>query len=272
MLKKRLIFTLLLQDGIFQLSRNFSLQAVGNLDWLYKYYHLGSITRSIDELVLLNVERNGKDTGNFAKYVHELSRNCFIPIAAGGGINSIDDAYLILRSGADKLILNSPVVSNPSLIRDLVRVFGSQCIVASIDYKNINNKTDVFISNGVKPTGMTLVEAIKGVENLHVGELYITCIDRDGTGQGYDLENLTLAAQMCRLPIIASGGVGDFRHLLEGIKLENVTGVSTANIFNFMGQGLTEARTYIEQSGIALAKWEFSSLQAHSAGKERHSV
>lgn len=260
MLKKRLVYTLLLQEGIIQLSRNFSLQAVGNLDWLHSYYDFDSIAYSVDELVLLNVSRGEKNINEFAASIIALSKKCFMPIAAGGGINSIEDAYRIIDAGADKLVINTALFENPDLVISLVKIFGSQCIVASIDFKSANSTTEVFISNGLKATGINVEEAIRVAEQLGAGEIYLTSMDRDGTGQGYDVPLLSKVVKLCQVPIIASGGVGDYEHFVSGMQIENVTGASTANIFNFIGEGLTEARNHIIQSNIDLAVWDFSVL------------
>jgi len=260
MLKKRLIFTLLVQAGIIQLSRNFSLQTVGDLEFLHKYYNFNSIAYSVDELVLLNVERGAKNPQDFTDFIISLSKKCFMPIAAGGGIGCLDDAYRILDAGADKLVVNTALFENQDLVISLVKIFGSQCIVASIDYKYIDLKDEVFTANGVKPTGLTVKDAIKNAEKLGVGEIYLTSIDRDGTGQGYDLPMLSKAVNLCQVPIIASGGVGDFEHFVAGMQIEGMTGASTANIFNFIGEGLTEARNYILNSSIHLAEWDFNVL------------
>jgi cyclase len=262
MLKKRLIFTLLVAKGIFQLSRNFSLQAVGTLDWLRKHYELMSISRSVDELVLLNVARGEKQMLSFCDSVAQLSATSFMPIAAGGGIQSLDDAYQLLGSGADKLIVNSALFAAPGLVEEMAKTFGSQCVVASIDYRGTGVKAEVHAEGGRTRTGMTLAEAIRKAEDLGAGELYLTSMDRDGTGQGYDLPTLAAASMLCRLPVIGSGGVGNFDHLLEGLRLANVTGASTANIYNFMSDGLTQARTFIERAGLPLARWQFAELTA----------
>jgi cyclase len=260
MLKKRLIFTLLAHQGTFQLSRNFSLQAVGTLDWLKKYYEFTAIARSVDELVLLNVTRGAGQLQVFCDRIAQLSASAFMPIAAGGGIRSADDAYRLLDAGADKLVINSALFSAPALVEELARTFGSQCVVASLDYRGTGASADVYIEQGRTPAGMDLATAIRHAEKAGAGELYLTSIDRDGTGQGYDLDTLELASRLCRLPIIASGGVGDFAHLLQGLQLENVTGASTANIFNFMSDGLTRARAFIEAGGLQLAHWQFADV------------
>ena len=267
MLKKRLIFTLLWQKSLFQLSRNFSLQAAGNLQWVRKHYELTSISRSIDELVLLNVARVDRQPDAFCQDISQLSAFCFMPIAAGGGIHSVEDAFRLLDAGADKLVVNSVLFSEPRLVRELVHVFGTQSIVASLDYKCTPKGREVLTHKGKQSVGLLLEDAVRQAEDLGVGELYITSIDRDGTGQGYDLEALSLVSNSCHVPVIASGGVGDFRHLLEGLQLKNVTGASTANIFNFLGDGLTKARKFIEDNGVQLAHWNFDMVsQADVAG------
>lgn len=257
MLKKRLIFTLLVQKGIFQLSRNFSLQAVGTLDWLRKHYEFTAIARSVDELVLLNVTRGDKQMRPFCECIAQLSASAFMPVAAGGGIQTTADAYQLLDAGADKLVVNSGLFSAPSLVEELARTFGSQCVVASLDYRGSGTDAQVYSNGGKQPTGMSLAQAIRHVEQLGAGELYITSMDRDGTGQGYDVETLRVVSALCKLPIVASGGVGSFEHLLQGLQIKNVTGASTANIFNFMSDGLTEARKFIEAHELPLAQWTF---------------
>jgi cyclase len=262
MLKKRLIFTLLLNKGIFQLSRNFSLQAVGTLDWLTKHYEFAAISRSVDELVLLNVTRGEKHLPLFCDAIAQLSSSAFMPLAAGGGILSLDDAYGLLDAGSDKLVINSALFSAPALVEDLARTFGSQCVVASLDYRGTGPDAEVYFGDGKIPAGIPLGAAIRRAEDLGAGELYITSMDRDGTGQGYDLETLQRASALCRLPIIASGGVGNFEHLLQGLQLRNVSGTSTANIFNFMSDGLTQARSFIEAHRVPLARWDFEQVEA----------
>lgn len=262
MLKKRLIFTLLFQNGIIQLSRNFSLQGVGNLDWLYRHYDFDSMAHSIDELILLNVGRTTKNATEFAEQVNSISKKCYMPIAAGGGIGCIDDAYSILDAGADKLVVNTALYENPKLVMEMVKIFGSQCVVASIDYKYTNTCDEVLTSNGMKKTGLTVEGAIGNAERMGVGEIYLTSMERDGTGQGYDLAMLSRVVNLCQVPVIASGGVGDFEHFVSGMQIENVTGASTANIFNFVGEGLAEARDHITQSKIQLAHWDFGMLQS----------
>jgi cyclase len=255
MVKKRLIFSLLLNNGAYMLSRNFRLQHVGDLTWLKEYYDFRAIALSIDELVVLNVSRSDNASAVFTKALSELVKECFIPVAVGGGINTVDKAYEMFDAGADKIVLNTSLVKNPALIKELVKNFGGQSIVASIDYKSHNGCNLVLIENGSVETGWSIEQAIRNAIELGVGEVYLTSIDRDGTGRGYDIELLQRAVSICPMPIIASGGVGRYDHLVEGINQAGVNAVSTANLFAFMADGLTEARDCMRISGIDLASW-----------------
>ena len=259
MLKKRLIFALLWQNGKFCLSRNFKLQLAGDLAWIQKNYNFKVVAQAIDELVVLNVARFDKAMAAFASQVAELTQGCFVPLAAGGGIRNMDDAELLLRSGADKLIVNTALVTDHDLVSAMVRRFGSQCVVASVDYRRVLGGTEVFIENGSRGSGASVDEAVRRAEGLGVGEIYLTSMDQDGTGQGYDLEPLIRLAATTKVPIIASGGVGKFEHLASWLASPSASAAATANIFNFLGSGLLEARKHIVEQGIPLATWPLPS-------------
>ena len=190
MLKNRLIFALLYNNGKYMLSRNFTLQSVGDINWLKECYDYNSIAYSIDELIVLNVERGQKNTQEFCKHLRELSKQYFMPLAAGGGIRSIEDAYAIMDCGVDKLVLNTPIFKDPDFVQKLIKIYGSQCIIASIDYKKNDNSTKVFVENGSVEIDMDIIQASKYAEELGVGEIYLTSIKDDGTGEGYDLNNI----------------------------------------------------------------------------------
>jgi cyclase len=255
MLKKRLIFTLLYNNGTYVLSRNFRLQMVGNLEWLRENYNFDAIAFSIDELVVLNVSRDVSDMDIFSQQILHLSKNYYLPIAAGGGISSIDGAYKLLSSNVDKLVLNSQIIEKPELVMLLSKTFGSQCIVASIDCKKDKENYYVYIRSGSQNTNLMVEEFIKKAEDLGVGEIYLTSMDKDGTGFGYDLDLVERVAELTKVPIIVSGGVGKYQHLLDGLKFDCVTGASTANIYNFIVDGLTNARKYLKKNGIELPQW-----------------
>jgi cyclase len=257
MLKKRLIFTLLYADGSYMLSRNFGLQSVGDLKWLRENYDFDAIAQSIDELVVLNVGRGDRSSAEFADHLRELSANYFLPIAAGGGIRTVDDGYRLFNANADKLVLNSPLIDNPDVVRSLARIFGGQSIVASIDCRRIDHAYRTFIHNGQTDSGTELKDAVQQAADLGAGEIYLTSMDRDGTGFGYDLEMIANLGPATRLPLILSGGVGRYQHFCDGLLLDGVTGASTANIYNFIVGGLSRARAHIVSQGIPMAGWDF---------------
>jgi cyclase len=256
MLRKRVIFTLLYSDGYFNQSRNFRLQRVGDLNWLENNYGFSKIAHSLDELIIIDATKGQKNIENFGKAIEGLVENVFIPICAGGGIKSIYDAEFLFHSGADKIIINSRIYEDPSLIKDLVRIYGSQSIVASIDYKITGNKQTIFINNGTNEIKRDLDAYISYVQDLGVGEIYLNSIDRDGTGFGFDLDTLYNVCNIINIPLIIAGGAGNEKHLMEGIKLNQVNAVATANLFNFIGDGLINARKYLLNNKINLANWE----------------
>ncbi len=257
MLKKRLIFTLLHNAGKFQLSRNFKLQSVGDLQWIRENFEFDSIACAIDELVVLDVTRGQRDPVAFADLLKEIARHCFMPIAAGGGVRVIDDARRLLNSGADKVVVNTPIFHQPSLVNELSDTFGAQCVIGSIDYKKSEDgATAVFTSNGVNALGLTLPAAVERAQSLGVGELYLTSLTLDGTGQGLDVAEASRIAQCTDLPVIVSGGAGNFVQLSEALSYPGISAVSTANLFNFMGDNLREARNEIIARGIPLASWK----------------
>lgn len=263
MAKPRMCFALLYADGNFHLSRNFNLQAVGNFDWLMENYEFESIARSIDELVILNVGRGEIDWPDFIATVQKLVRQCFMPVAVGGGIRNEEQAKSLFANGADKVVLNSAFCSAPSLVRQLVQSYGAQSIVASLDFRrNTHGETRLYVEHGSKETDQDLADGIANAVALGAGEIYLTSIDRDGTGMGYDLAALELAHAACDLPIIAAGGADTYDRLAEGIRSGFASAVSTAHLFNFMCDGLKDARQQLITDGIALSHWNFDDFKA----------
>ena len=236
-------------------SRNFRLQKVGNLTWLEKNYKFHSIAFSLDELIVLNASKNEKNIAEFALTVSNLVNDVFIPIAAGGGIRTLEDAELLFNSGADKLILNTALVESPELVKILVKQYGSQSIVASIDYKKVNGKLEVYINDGTFKIAMSLNDYINYLESLDVGEIYLNSIEKDGTGFGYDFETIKFLKKHINTPLIIAGGAGNENHLIEGLRLSEVNAVATANLFNFIGDGIPNARNKIIESGLNIANW-----------------
>ncbi len=254
MLKKRMILCLLMtNDGVFCNSRNFTLQPVGELSWIRKYLDF----LAIDELVLVNVDRERKSIVRFAEQMMALAKFCFVPISAGGGVVSIEDFETLLGAGADKVVVNSYALQNPEFITSAARRFGSQCVVVSIDVKKKSGGERVMASNGAEDTGRDVVEWAREVERRGAGEIFLTSIDRDGTGTGYDIDLLRRVHDAVSIPVIASGGVGEFQHLTEGIELGGASAVSAANIFHYIGNGLVKAKQHMISKGASVPMWNF---------------
>ncbi|MBF0233416.1 MAG: imidazole glycerol phosphate synthase subunit HisF [Desulfamplus sp.] len=256
MLKKRIIFTLLYDSGHFMLSRNFRLQKVGNLQWLQKNYNFSSISFFIDELIVLDVSRGNRNIGAFCDTLKALTQGCFVPIAAGGGIKNVDDARQLLRSGADKVVVNTPLFIRLDLVKELTEAFGQQCVIGSIDLKkNREGHYQILIESGSKVLEKDTVDYLKGLRENIFGECYLNSIDQDGTGQGYDFDMLDLLPDNWTAPTILAGGAGNASHLIAGLNNPKVDAVATAHLFNFVGDGLKNARTKVSAASIELASW-----------------
>lgn len=238
------------------LSRNFRLQRAGDIDWLKSNYNFRNVTFSIDELIILDVSRNERNISRFCDHIQRIGRECFIPIAAGGGITSHEHARMLMNSGADKLVVNTSLFRSPAFVRELVGVYGSQCIIASIDVKKKNDEFQIFIDNGSTKVEAGYYESVKNIIDLGVGEIYLNSMDKDGTGHGYLYELLSKINHAVKMPVIMAGGAGNWHHLLEGLQHEVVDAAATANLFNFIGKGFPNARRELLENGINLAVWE----------------
>jgi len=264
MLKKRLIFTLLYNSGQFMLSRNFRLQKVGNLHWLQTNYNFSHISFSIDELIVLDVTRGEKKPDEFCATLKRLTEGCFVPIAAGGGVHTIEAARQLLRSGADKVVVNSALYENNGFISDLASEFGQQCVVASMDVKSApDGGYQAWSECGNHCQLGTAASWIEQVTQELVGELYLNSMDRDGTGQGYDLQLLDLLPPIMPKPVILAGGVGNATHLAAGLADRRVDAAATAHLFNFVGDGLKHARQSLISNRIELPLWDIQLLEQH---------
>lgn len=265
MLKDRLIFSLMMDNGLYFLGRNFQLQKVGNLEWILENYDVDSILYSIDELIVLNVGRKEKDVKTFAKHLEELTKHCFMPVSAGGGIKSIEDAYTIINAGADKIVINSILITDKELVKNLVKIFGSQCIVASIDYKKENDVIKTFIKDGTTDSELLLDKAVQNAIDLGAGEIYLNSIAREGTGQGLDIETVKDMSLISTVPIVAAGGIERTDQFSEAINNANIKAVAASELLYFMGDSLSKARKNMDYNGCNMAKWgapsEFAKLK-----------
>lgn len=260
--RKRLIFALLFDSGKFMLSRNFRLQQVGDITWLEKNYNFRETALAIDELIVLNVERSRNSLEPFFEHVKKLNDDCFVPIAAGGGIRSVEDARNLLRSGADKVVINSILQTDRPLVAELAAEFGKQCLVASIDAKRVDGTFRVFIDNGSTMMDDDLSTYLAKVLDSPIGEIYLNSMDRDGTGQGYDEEMLSTLPQDVGVPLILAGGAGKPEHFAIGLSDERVDAVSTAHLFNFVGNSLQLSRDHLLNEGMHLVRWDSNQLKS----------
>lgn len=252
-MKKRLIFTLLYEEGHFVLSRNFRTQKIGNIDWLESHYNFARVARYVDELVLINVSPNRAFDEHFRETLSQLLDGVFAPVTAGGGIHSPEDAEKLFAHGADKILLNRAIHEEPGLVSDLANIYGQQAIVGSLDIRT-DEGNHVLMTNKARTFGS--VENLEGLlSEGHIGELYVNSINRDGTGQGMDPTILDFFSQSLTVPIILAGGAGKPVHLAEAIAAPRVSAVATANLLNFVGDGLQKARDEIKMAGIELAHW-----------------
>jgi cyclase len=238
------------------LSRNFRLQKVGSIDWLQKNYNFAHIAFYIDELIVLDVSRSERDIERFSDTLKILTKGCFVPIAAGGGVRDSSHARQLLRSGADKVVVNSVLFDDPQFVVNLSREFGQQCVVGAIDLKrDTGGVYKIYTGNGNYMCSEPASYLLSLLPESSVGELYLNSIIQDGTGQGYDFELLNLIPEHFNLPIILAGGAGHSQHLVDGLRDERVDAVATAHLFNFVGDGLKKAREFVFAQNIQLAQW-----------------
>lgn len=256
MTKKRLIFTLLYKQGKFCLSRNFRKQFIGDSKWLFDNYNFGYVSKFIDELIILNVEDERTDFEEFKKNIEIVLSNVFIPVAIGGGIDSMERARYYFNAGADKIVINTGLNTNTGLIENIAEVYGAQAIVASVDYKA--ETSSIYIRNGTTEVNVDLFQYLKEVQALDIGEIMLNSIERDGTGFGFDLDTIGEISSRLGVPLIASGGAGKKEHFFQVAELENVDAFSTANLLNFIGEALPNSRRYLLEKGINLADFNLS--------------
>ena len=254
-MKKRLIFCLLFKDDNFQLSRNFNLQSVGNFKWINNNFSFDETCKSIDEIIFIHAKNNPSknDKKNFLKIIKNLKKKIFIPTGIGGAIRSMDDVRSYFDIGADKIILNTSFY-NKDLLKSISNKYGAQSISAMIDYKNINKKRSIYLNSGNNFLDTFNNYSLNSFQKNNVGDLIFNSIDRDGTGQGLDLQ-ITQRLSKISNPIILMGGSGKPEHIVDALKLKNVSGVATSNIFNFLGTGLNLAREKLFKMNINIAKF-----------------
>ncbi len=203
-----------------------------------------------DELTFLDITASHEDRETMVHVVEAVAGCVFIPLTVGGGIRTLDDIRRLLNAGADKVAINTAAVFNPDFVREAARRFGSQCIVVAIDAKRVGDRWEIFTHGGRKPTGIDAVEWAGKMADLGAGEILLTSMDRDGTREGFDLPLTRAVSERVRIPVIASGGVGNLAHLAEGILEGGADAVLAASIFHFGEYSIREAKEYLASRGI----------------------
>lgn len=248
MLKLRVIPTLLWKNvGLVKGIGFDSWRRVGTVLPAIRVYN----TRDVDELILVDIVATKESREPDYVSINDLSSECFVPLTVGGGIKNIRMVRDLLRAGADKVAINSAAYEDPGLIQEASRMFGSQCIVVSIDArKKDDGSYECYSRSGTSPTGRELGCWVKEVERLGAGEILITSIELDGTMKGYDLDLIRQVTEKVSIPVIASGGAGNYQHMLEAVKVANASAVAAASIFHFTEQTPLEAKRYLASHDI----------------------
>jgi cyclase len=208
-----------------------------------------------DEITFLDISATHQGRDTMVHMVEEIASEIFIPLTVGGGIRKVEDIRTMLNAGADKVGINSAAITNPEFVREAAEKFGSQCIVIAIDAKRVNkegepSKWEIFTHGGRKPTGIDAIEWAIKMTGFGAGEVLLTSMDGDGTKNGYDLELTKAISDAVDVPVIASGGVGNLDHLVEGVTLGAADAVLAASIFHFGEYSVPQAKAHMAKAGI----------------------
>ena len=206
-----------------------------------------------DELCFLDINATHENRGTMMDVVRRTAEACFMPLTVGGGVRTIDDINALLRSGADKVSINSAAVARREFVKEGAEKFGEKCIVVAIDAKRTgSDRWEIFTHGGRKSTGIDAIEYAQEVVSLGAGEILLTSMDRDGTRQGFDLPLTRAIADSVPVPVIASGGVGNLDHLVDGIREGHATAVLAASIFHFGEFTIRQAKDHMVRSGLPM--------------------
>jgi cyclase len=203
-----------------------------------------------DELCFLDIGASHEGRGTIIDVVRRTAEVCFMPLTVGGGVRSAEDARALLLAGADKVAVNSAAVARPEVVADIATRFGSQCVVASVDARRTGDHWEIFTHGGRKPTGINALEHAVKLAELGAGELLVTSMDRDGTRDGYDLALTRAIADAVNIPVVASGGVGNLDHLVDGVREGHASAVLAASIFHFGQHSIADAHAALLAAGL----------------------
>ncbi|HTO62488.1 MAG TPA: imidazole glycerol phosphate synthase subunit HisF [Bradyrhizobium sp.] len=209
-----------------------------------------------DELCFLDITATHENRGIMLDVVRRTAEACFMPLTVGGGVRTTDDIKTLLRYGADKVSINSAAVNRREFVKEGAEKFGEQCIVVAIDAKRVRqngrDRWEIFTHGGRKPTGIDAIEYAQEVVSLGAGEILLTSMDRDGTKQGFDLPLTRSIADSVPVPVVASGGVGNLDHMVDGIREGHATAVLAASIFHFGEFTIRQAKDHMARAGLAV--------------------
>jgi cyclase len=252
MLKVRVIPCLDVKDGRVVKGVNFvNLRDAGDpVEAAVAYDAAGA-----DELCFLDITASHEDRGIILGVVRRTAEACFMPLTVGGGVRTVEDIRALLKSGADKVSINTAAVNRRAFVKEAAEKFGDQCIVVAIDAKTVSapgepERWEIFTHGGRNPTGLDAVRYAEEVAGLGAGEILLTSMDRDGTKSGYDIELLQEMAAAVDVPVIASGGVGTLEHLYQGVAAGGASAVLAASIFHFGQHTVEDAKAYLAGRGI----------------------
>lgn len=208
-----------------------------------------------DEITFLDITASSDDRETMVHVVEDVASEVFIPLTVGGGIREIADIRRMLNAGADKVSINTAAVFNPEFVKEAADKFGSQCIVVAVDAKRVSqpgepDRWEIFTHGGRKPTGIDVIEWVQKMDDYGAGEILLTSMDRDGTKIGFDNDLTRVVSEAVRVPVIASGGVGDLQHLADGVLLGKADAVLAASIFHFAEYSIGEAKAFMKSRGI----------------------
>lgn len=217
------------------------------------YYEQG-----VDEIIYNDCVASLYGRNNLVNILQRTAREVFIPITAGGGVRSVEDASILLRCGADKVSVNTAAVENPNLISQIARRFGSQCMVLSIEAKSVGDHWEVYTNNGRECTGLDVVDWAKRAVKLGAGEILLTSVDREGTRKGFDTSLLSTVSQEVSVPLIASGGMGKCEDLIDVVDAGGIDGIAMADILHYRRATVGDIRLTARSAGIAVRNYGHS--------------
>lgn len=247
MLKKRVLPTLLFKDvGLVKGISFDSWRRVGSAMQAVKVYNL----REVDELVFFDITATVDRRRPDFQQIAELAAECFMPMTVGGGVRTVDDIRDLLAVGADKVSINTATVETPELILEGSSIFGSQCIVVGIDVRRKGKSWKVYTRCGTQSTGLDPVDHARSVESLGAGEIILTSIDRDGMMNGYDLDIIRRVTDAVNIPVVASGGAGNYQHMADVLLETRASGVSASAMYHFTQQTPREAKLFLREKGV----------------------